>query len=85
MFKDHKDRIKEICDIMGKDIDDSSCQEVLQHIEHCPSCKVYYDTLKKTVFLCQENDCLEKLPDEVNQRLMEVLDLKDNLQNPPKK
>lgn len=79
MFKDQKERIKQICDIMGEDLNDPACREVLEHINQCPTCKVYYDTLKKTVFLCRENDCPEELPDDVNKRLMDVLDLSDFL------
>ncbi len=77
MLNDHKERIKEICDLMGEDFNDPACREVLEHINQCPTCKVYYDTLKKTVLLCKENDCPEELPDEVNQRLMQLLDLRD--------
>jgi len=81
MLKDQKQRIQQICDIMGEDLNDHDCQEVLEHINQCPTCKVYYDTLKKTVFLCRENDCPEELPDDVNKRLMDVLDLSEFLVN----
>ncbi len=84
MLNDHKKRIKEICDLMGEDFNAPSCREVLEHINQCPTCKVYYDTLKKTVLLCQENDCPEELPDEVNRRLMNLLNLRDFLNAPEK-
>ena len=77
MLNHQKERIKQICDIMGENFDAPACQEVLDHIDQCPNCKVYYDTLKKTVLLCQENDCPEELPLDVNERLMSVLDLTD--------
>lgn len=67
---------------MGEDFDAPACKEVLDHLNQCPTCKVYYDTIKKTVLLCQENDCAEKLPEDVNQRLLEVLDLTDFLKKP---
>ncbi len=76
------EHIKKICDIMGEDFDAPACKEVLDHLNQCPTCKVYYDTIKKTVLLCQENDCAEKLPEDVNQRLLEVLDLTDFLKKP---
>ncbi len=62
---------------MGEDLDDPSCQEVLDHLNACPTCKVYFDTVKKTIYLCRELDCPEEMPDEVNDRLLEVLNLKD--------
>jgi hypothetical protein len=71
----HKNRIKQICDLMGEDLDSPACQEMMEHVNACPTCKVYYDTMKKTVFLCRENDCPEDVPDDVNKRLMKVLDL----------
>ena len=71
----HKERIKQICELMGEDLDSPACQEMMKHINDCPTCKIYYDTIKKTVLLCRENDCPEKLPDAVNKRLMKVLDL----------
>ena len=73
----HKARIKNLCDIMGEDFDGPSCQKVLDHMNSCPTCKVYYDTIKKTVLLCKENDCAEEMPADVGSRLMKLLDLDD--------
>ncbi len=75
MLEQHKKHIKEICDLLGENFDDPSCQEVLDHLNNCPTCKVYYDTVKKTVFLCKEADCPEELPAEAEERLMKILDL----------
>ncbi len=75
MLEQHKDHIKQICDLLGEDFDDPACQEVLDLLNSCPTCKVYYDTVKKAVFLCKENDCPEELPSEAEERLMRVLDL----------
>lgn len=70
-----KEKIKQICELMGEDLDHPSCQEILDHINNCPTCKVYYDTVKKTVLLCRDLDCSEELPDDVNKRLLKVLNL----------
>lgn len=72
---DPKERIRKMCDLLGEDFDSPVCREMLEQIRACPTCKVYYDTVKKTVLLCKENNCPEKLPREVNTRLMKVLDL----------
>jgi len=69
--------IKQICDFMGEDLDGEACKEVQEHISACPTCKVYFDTVKKTVTLCRENDADEKIPDDVNERLFKVLKLED--------
>lgn len=79
-----KDKIKQICELMGEDLDHPSCQEIMDHINNCPTCKVYYDTVKKTVLLCRDLDCPEELPDDVNKRLLKVLNL-DGVQEEEKK
>ena len=71
----HKQKVKQICDHLGADLKDIECQEVIQHVSKCPNCKIYFDTLKKTIILCKENDCLEEIPDDVNKRLLKRLDL----------
>jgi hypothetical protein len=69
------ERIKKMCAMLGEDFDSPACQSMQEQINACPNCKIYYDTIKKTVLLCQENDCAEKLPKEVHNRLLHLLDL----------
>jgi predicted anti-sigma-YlaC factor YlaD len=69
---------------MGEDLDAPMCQEVLDHLKACPTCKVYFDTVKKTVFLCRSVECPEELPEDINDRLLEVLNLK-NISKPARK
>lgn len=76
-IKHNKANMKKLCNIMGEDFDSPACREMMDHINSCPNCKIYYDTVKKTVLLCKENDCAEKLPEEVNHRLLKILDLQD--------
>jgi hypothetical protein len=73
----HHEKIKQLCDIMGEDLDGDSCREMLDHMNSCPTCKVYYDTVKKTILICKENNCAEKVPKEVQNRLMKILNLDD--------
>ena len=75
---DHKKLIEQICDFMGEDIDSPACQEVVDHLKLCPTCKVYFDTVKKTVTLCRDLDDEKKVPEEVTDRLYKVLNL-DNI------
>jgi len=71
----HKAIIKQICDFMGEDIDSPACQEVADHLKICPSCRVNFDTVEKTVTLCRDMDEEKKLPEDVSQRLFKVLNL----------
>lgn len=83
MLNEHnEEKIKLICDYLSEDIDALACQEMMEHLKNCPTCKVYFDTVRKTVILCKEIDCPEKLPEDVNNRLLKVLDL-DNVKWKP--
>ena len=75
MKESHKEIIKQICDFLGEDIDAPLCKEVADHLTMCPTCRVYFDTVKKTVFLYREVEHVEKLPDSVETRLFKVLKL----------
>ncbi len=70
-----KERIKKMCDLLGEDFDSPKCQAMAEQVKACPTCKVYFDTVKKTVLLCKENECDKDLPGDVNNRLMKLLDL----------
>jgi hypothetical protein len=73
----HNDVYKQICDFMGEDLDAPACKEVADHLENCPNCKVYLDTVKKTVTICKESEKEKSMPEDVRQRLFKVLNLKD--------
>lgn len=72
---DHKKMVEQICDFMGEDIDSPACKEVADHLKICPTCKVYFDTVKKTVTLCRDMDGDQKIPEDVSNRLYKVLNL----------
>ena len=71
----HQNVYKQICDFMGEDLDAPACKEVAEHLESCPNCKVYLDTVKKTVTICKENEKEESVPKDVKNRLYKVLNL----------
>jgi len=66
-----------LCD----DLDNAACEELIDVLRTSKECRIYFDTIKKTVVLCRENECPEDLPEDINQRLFERLGLekyKDN-------
>ena len=71
----HQNIYNQICDFMGEDIDAPACKEVADHLASCPKCKVYFDTVRKTVTLCQEIEKEAEVPADVKERLFKVLDL----------
>ena len=78
--KDREEIVKQICDYMGDDLDSPACKEVQEHLESCPTCKIYFDTVKKTVTLCRQCEEEEEVPEDVKARLFKVLHL-EQIQN----
>lgn len=66
---------KKICADFGADLEDAVCREVGKLMEECPECKVYYDTMTRSVKLYRIVEEDENLPDEVSERLYKCLDL----------
>ena len=48
------DRIDQICMELGENIDSEVCRELRKHLEACPDCKTYVDSLRKTVHLYRD-------------------------------
>ncbi len=60
----------EVCDFLGGDLDSPVCKEIKAHLESCPECSVYVDSIKRTVHLYKENDeCLEA-PEECKEKIL---------------
>ena len=74
-------RLKELrtfdkfCQELGKDMDPDFCREIEDELQDCPECKVYYDTIKKTVQIYRICEEVEDLDHGREQRLFKVLDL----------
>lgn len=61
-----------ICSELQEDIESEVCQELKLHLDECPDCKAYVDSLKKTVIMF--HSVPEKnIPDDVQNRLFKVL------------
>ena len=62
---------------LGEDLESPACREVQEHLKTCPTCKVYFDTVRKTVTLCRQCEEEEKIPEDVKSRLFKVLHLEE--------
>ncbi len=40
-----------ICDHLDEEITSPRCRQIKQHLEECPNCRAYLDSLKKTIIL----------------------------------
>jgi predicted anti-sigma-YlaC factor YlaD len=45
------DVFKHICDKLDKDLNSTECRAIKKHLDDCPDCTVYMNSLKKTIEL----------------------------------
>lgn len=55
------------------DLTDECCKELISILQNSKDHKIYFDTVRKTVSLCKENNCPEDLPEDINERLFNAL------------
>ncbi len=81
---DHKKYLLEICEKVDQDLASPTCKKLREHLEKCPDCAAYYDSLKKTIVLYRNYD-VEMKGSRVTQ-ILARLDLDEPLQItlPPK-
>ncbi|MFC1557431.1 zf-HC2 domain-containing protein, partial [candidate division KSB1 bacterium] len=61
---------KEICDYLGGDLDSEMCEEIKEHLENCPECGVYIDSIKRTVYLYQKNKEGYTIPNDCRKKIL---------------
>ena len=59
------------------ELDPLLCSHLKAHLESCADCQIVYNTLKKTIQLCQSDGEKITLPPEARQRLLASLGLED--------
>jgi len=76
-----EDHNKELSDILnnklGEDIDNSTVQDLADHIKKCEDCMVDVDTIQQTVKLVRMGDFEVLIPPNVSKRLFKVLGLEE--------
>ena len=60
----------QVCDHLGDDINSPMCKEIKEHLENCPDCTMYIDSIKKAVLMCKENEKEVKASDECKQNIL---------------
>jgi hypothetical protein len=68
--------IDELCNYLGQDIDHPMCKELMLHVQECPECKMYLDTVKMTVSLYKQTYDSQPVPGHVKDELLKKLNLK---------
>jgi len=73
MIKFNNEQLKLIRDHLCDDLDAESCKELIELLQTSTEHRIYFDTVKKTVKLCKDNECPEDLPEDINERLFKTL------------
>ena len=47
----HRTIYRHLCDTLGQDMDSPKCREIRRHVDGCPECVDYLNSLKTTVAL----------------------------------
>ena len=64
--------LKYICDNLDAQMDSPRCREIREHLEGCPDCTAYLDSMKKTVSLYRRFSAAP-VPRDVHRILAESL------------
>ncbi len=71
----HDKVFTEICDYLGGDMDSEMCKEVKDHLDSCPECKTYFDSIKKTITICRDSEDIHQASDECKEKIIENIKL----------
>ncbi len=70
-----KDVMSHICDSLGEDLNSPTCINIKVHLEKCPNCQKYFDSVDSTIQFYKEYNV--ELDNEGHDKLLSVLGLKD--------
>jgi predicted anti-sigma-YlaC factor YlaD len=70
-----KEVMSHICDSLGEDLNSPKCINIKDHLESCPSCQKYFESVDSTVKFYKKYNV--ELDNEGHNRLLSVLGLDD--------
>jgi len=76
-IKNCKKVLKKLCEDLGGNLDSPFCKEVEAHLQICPQCWAYVNSIKNTVHFCQKL-VDEDVPQAIHKRLLQCLKLTDS-------
>jgi len=68
-----KEVMSHICDSLGEDLDSPKCINIKEHLDSCPTCQKYFESVESTVHFYKKYDV--NLDDEGHKRLLAILGL----------
>ncbi len=63
--------VDELCDYLGYDFASPMCKELHDHVQNCPECQKYIDSVKMTVKVCKNLNEETPCPENVKKNLLE--------------
>ncbi|MBI4536187.1 MAG: zf-HC2 domain-containing protein [Ignavibacteriae bacterium] len=63
-----------ICESLDEDLNSPRCREIRNHLDDCPNCRAYLDSIKKTITLYRMEPA-PHVPASVHNRLIKTIDL----------
>jgi len=69
------DVFRHICENLDQKLNAPECREIKKHIDRCPNCVAYLDSLKKTILLYREYPH-PRLRNKARRRLQSTLKLR---------
>ncbi len=76
MKKHNLKTIRELCNYLGEDLDHPMCKELARHLQECPECQFYLETIKLTVNLFRDSHPPKPVPEEIKKKLLSTFPLK---------
>jgi len=64
---------EEMCEYLGEDLDHPMCKALKDHVDQCPDCKNYIESIKKAVILFKDASQEKEVPREKLNLLMEKI------------
>lgn len=63
-----------ICENLDADMKSAKCRAIKKHLDSCPNCSAYLDSLKKTILLYR-NEPAPGVPTGTHQRLVKAINV----------
>jgi anti-sigma factor RsiW len=67
--------LNHICEELDSKLTSARCKEIKHHLENCPNCTAYLDSLRKTVRFYASSPS-PRVPEKARKQLLAVLKLK---------
>jgi len=72
----HRRIVKEVSAFIDGELEEATQAELQKHVAACPRCRIYVDTVRKTITLYQTKETPKKMPAAAQKRLYAKIAIK---------